>query len=361
MIDENLAIWALAAIEGIGSARIKLLIERCGSASAVFEHSLKSLAEIETIGEKLAEIILKPRDWASMEKRQRDSIPEGSEFIPITDPSYPGRLRNIPDPPPYFYFSGDPGIFENPCFALVGSRKPSDYGLRVAGDIAGRLAAAGVTVISGLAHGIDSTAHEAALKSGGKTAAVFGNGLDIIYPPGNRKLSDRIREKGCLISEFPRGTKPERFNFPIRNRIISGLSDGVLVVEARAQSGALITANLALEQGRDVMAVPGNIDSELSEGPNNLLRSGAIPVLTATDIFDNFGWHTPIIQERREKPDLSGDEEKIYEHLSVKPVHLDDLIRKTGLGHGRAAEVLLNLELKGFIMRKPGNYLVQAR
>jgi DNA processing protein len=227
-------------------------------------------------------------------------------------------------------------------------------------DIAGRLAASGVTVISGMAHGIDSAAHRAALKAGGKTAAVFGNSLDIIYPPGNRRLAGEIKDKGCLISEFPAGTKPAPYNFPFRNRIISGLSDGVLVVEARAQSGALITANLALEQGRDVMAVPGNVDNVLSHGPNNLLRSGAIPVLSAEDIFDNFGWHEPEKREKREKPRLSGDEEKIYEYLSVKPLHLDDLIRKTGFDHGRTAEVLLNLELKGFIMRKPGNFLVQA-
>lgn len=360
MIDEKLAIWALASIEGIGSARIKLLTGRFGSAAAVFEQSPRTLTDIETINENLARAILKPPDWNLLEKRYTDSIPDGSRFIPITDQAYPSRLRNITDPPPYLYFSGDSEFLESPCFALVGSRKASDYGLRVAREIASELAASGVVIISGLAHGIDSAAHEGALKSGGKTAAVFGNGLDIIYPAGNRGLASQIKEKGCLISEFPRGTKPEPFNFPFRNRIISGLSDGVLVVEARAQSGALITAGLALEQGRDVLAVPGNIDSELSDGPNKLLRSGAIPVLTAQDIFDNFGWHKSVYEENFRKPDLCGDEAEIYKHLSVKPVHLDDLMRITGLGPGKTAEVLLNLELKGFITRKPGNYLVLA-
>jgi DNA processing protein len=303
---------------------------------------------------------LRPPDWDLLENKYIDSIPEGSEFIPLTDPAYPGRLRNIADPPPFLYQSGDSSILENPCFALVGSRKASEYGLRVAREIASELAAAGVVIVSGLAHGIDSAAHEGAIKSGGKTVAVFGNGLDIIYPAGNRRLAADVKERGCLISEFPRGTRPEPFNFPFRNRIISGLSDGVLVVEARTQSGALITAGLALEQGRDVLAVPGNIDSELSDGPNSLLRSGAIPVLSAQDIFDNFGWHKSLHKEYSRKPDLSGDEAEIYKHLSVKPVHLDDLIRKTGLGPGKTAEVLLNLELKGFITRKPGNYLVLA-
>lgn len=360
MIDEKLAVWALSSIEGIGPARVKLLIRHCGNASSVFEQSLDSLASIENIGENLARMILGPLDWVSLEKKYADYIPNGSEFIAITDSVYPDRLKNIPDPPPYLYLSGDAGILESPCLALVGSRKPSDYGLRVAKDIAGQLASTGVTIISGLAQGIDSAAHEGALNSGGNTAAVFGCGLDVIYPPGNRKLADRIREKGCLISEFPRGTKPEPFNFPFRNRIISGLSDGVLVVEAKVQSGALITANLALEQGRDVLAIPGNIDNKLSDGPNNLLRNGAIPVLTANDIFDNFGWHMPSRQKELKKPDLFGDEKEIYGYLSVKPIHLDELARKTGLDPGRMAEVLLNLELKGFIMRKPGNYLALA-
>jgi len=360
MIDEKMAIWALASIEGIGSARIKLLTGRFGSAAAVFEQTLKTLTDVETINENLARAILKPLDRDLLEKKFTDSIPEGSEFIPITDQAYPSRLRNITDPPPFLYLSGDAGFLENPCFALVGSRKASDYGLRVARDIASELAASGVVIVSGLAHGIDSAAHEGALKSGGRTAAVFGNGLDIIYPAGNRRLAAEIKEKGCLISEFPRGTKPEPFNFPFRNRIISGLSDGVLVVQARAHSGALITAGLALEQGRDVLAVPGNIDSEFSDGPNSLLRSGAIPVLSAQDIFDNFRWHKTVHKESSRMPDLSGDEVEIYKHLSVKPVHLDDLTRKTGLGPGKTAEVLLNLELKGFITRKPGNYLVLA-
>jgi DNA processing protein len=360
MINEKLAIWALASIEGIGSTRIKLLTGRFGSAAAVLEQELKTLTEIETINESLARAILRPPDWDLLENKYIDSIPEGSEFIPLTDPAYPGRLRNIADPPPFLYQSGDSSILENPCFALVGSRKASEYGLRVAREIASELAAAGVVIVSGLAHGIDSAAHEGAIKSGGKTVAVFGNGLDIIYPAGNRRLAADVKERGCLISEFPRGTRPEPFNFPFRNRIISGLSDGVLVVEARTQSGALITAGLALEQGRDVLAVPGNIDSELSDGPNSLLRSGAIPVLSAQDIFDNFGWHKSLHKEYSRKPDLSGDEAEIYKHLSVKPVHLDDLIRKTGLGPGKTAEVLLNLELKGFITRKPGNYLVLA-
>ncbi|UCE65901.1 MAG: DNA-processing protein DprA [Candidatus Zixiibacteriota bacterium] len=360
MFDENLAIWALAAVEGIGFTRIRVLIERFGKASAVFEQTVQSLTEIDTFNKRAAENILKPKDWNLIEKKFIDSFPAGSNFVSITDSDYPERLRNIPDPPPYFYFSGRLNVLNNPSLAVVGSRKPSDYGQRITRNIVGELAASGVTIVSGLAYGIDSVTHEAALRSGGKTVAVFGNSLDIIYPAGNRELADEIRKTGCLISEFPRGTKPAPYNFPVRNRIISGLCEGVLVVEAWERSGALITANHALEQGRDVLAIPGNIDNRLSDGPNRLLKQGAVPVSSARDIFDNFRWHSSNGEKRQStvKPNLSGEEKIIFDHLSVKPVHLDELIRKAGLGPGKTAEVLLNLELKGFIMRKPGNYLV---
>jgi DNA processing protein len=360
MISENLAIWALSSIEGIGLARIKLLIERFGNASAVFEQTAASLMELDSISERAANYILKQVDWDLIEKKFIDSFPAGASFISITDSDYPDKLRNIPDPPPYFYYSGNLNVLNYPSLAVVGSRKPGDYGRRVTRSIINELAASGITIVSGLAYGIDSIAHEAALKSGGKTVAVFGNSLDIIYPAGNRKLADQIEDRGCLISEFPKGTKPAPFNFPVRNRIISGLCEGVLVIEAQERSGALITANHALEQGRDVLAVPGNIDNRLSDGPNKLLRQGAIPVSSAQDIFDNFRWHKPSGEKKTsyKRPNLSGEEKIVFEHLSVEPIHLDELIRKVGLGPGKTAEVLLNLELKGFILRKPGNYLV---
>ncbi|UCC80977.1 MAG: DNA-processing protein DprA [Candidatus Zixiibacteriota bacterium] len=362
MIDENLAIWALSAIEGIGFTRIRLLIGRFGKASTVFEQTVQSLMDIDSLNERVARSILKPKDWDVIEKEFIESFPENSEFVAITDENYPEKLREIPDPPPYLYFSGQLNVLKGPCLAVVGSRKPSDYGQRIARNMVGELAASGITIVSGLAYGIDSTAHEAALRSGGRTVAVFGNSLDIIYPAGNRRLANEIKDKGCLVSEFPRGTQPEPYNFPVRNRIISGLSDGVLVVEAREKSGALITANHALNQGRDVLAVPGNIDNRLSDGPNELLKQGAVPVSSARDIFDNFRWNFPTGENRRskEKPDLSGEEKIIFDHLSVRPVHLDELIRNGGLGPGKTAEVLLNLELKGIIIRKPGNYLVLA-
>ncbi len=224
------------------------------------------------------------------------------------------------------------------------------------------MAAAGVVIVSGLAYGIDGTAHQATLEAGGITAAVFGCGLDTIYPPGHRTLAQRIIESGCLISEFPMGTKPERFNFPVRNRIVAGLSDGVLVVEAGQRSGALVTASLALDQGRDVLAIPGSIENELSVGPNSLIKQGALTVTSADDIFANFGWHRSTATKERnyDLGKLSKDELAIFGLLSVQPVHLDEIGRGAALGPGKIAEALLNLELKGLIMRKPGNFVVKA-
>jgi DNA processing protein len=360
MVDENLAIWALSGVKGLGFAGLRRLLERFGKASVVLEQSPGALADNGFINDKIAAGILKEKDWDRLETDYRESFPDNASFMSVTDPKYPQRLRNISDPPTYFYYSGTLEKLNKPCLAVVGSRQPSDYGRRITRAIVGELAASGVTIVSGLAFGIDSAAHDSALGSGGATAAVFGNGLDIIYPAGNRKLAEEIRKAGCLISEFPKGTKPEPYNFPVRNRIISGLSEGVLVVEAREKSGALITANLAAYQGREVMAVPGNIDNELSKGPNSLLRQGAIPISSAQDIFDYFRWHKSQADARiaRVKPNLSGEEKIVFDHLSVQPIHLDDLMRKTGLGPGKTAEVLLKLELQDLIMRKPGNFIV---
>ncbi len=360
MNNENRAIWALSSIQGLGFTRIRILIGLFGTAEKIFEQPVELLTESDSISMAMAKKIKSLKKWEMFEKEYADSIPDGSEFVSLSDDKYPFKLKNIPDPPPFFYYKGSLDILKKPCLAIVGSRTPTDYGLRVTEKMASVLAVSGVTIISGLAYGIDASAHEAAIKSGGGTVAVFGSGLDIITPAIHRKLARDICTKGCLISEFPKGTEPTPYNFPVRNRIISGLADGVLVVEAMERSGALITANLALEQGRDVLAVPGNIDSKLSAGPNNLLKQGAIPVSSARDVFDNFGWHKPEGQSKQaiDKSSLKSDEKKIYEYLSVKPVHLDEIIRKSGLGHGKTADAILNLELKGFIIRKPGNYLV---
>ncbi len=362
MIDERLASWALSGIDGIGPAAFLRLIEKFGSAAAVFALSVEKLVSSEVVNHNLAGKIVFTKDWEMLSDKFQKTIPPGAETIALTEKAYPSKLKNIPDPPSLLYYEGDISIFERPTLAVVGSRRPTDYGLRLTSRIVAELAEAGVVIISGLAYGIDGTAHQAALEAGGLTAAVFGCGLDIIYPSGHKALAQRIIHSGCLVSEFPRGTRPERFNFPVRNRIVAGLADGVLVVEAGQKSGALVTARLALDQGRDVMAVPGAVDSELSYGPNALIKQGAVTVTSAQDIFDNFGWHraTAAREPGYDLTKLSKDELTIFEILSVQPVHLDEIGRKSNLGPGKTAEALLNLELKGFIMRKPGNFVVRA-
>jgi DNA processing protein len=287
---------------------------------------------------------------------------DGANFVAVTESAYPSKLKNIPDPPPFLYYQGSLDIFERPSLAVVGSRRPTDYGIRMTSRIVSELASTGVVIISGLAYGIDAAAHQAALESGGQTAAVFGCGLDIVYPAGHKALAQRIEQSGCLLSEFPEGTRPERFNFPVRNRIVAGLSDGVLVVEAGIKSGALVTAGIALEQGKDVLAMPGSVEAEQSLGPNNLIKQGAIAVTSAEDIFANFGWHRsdPAVRPAPDLSRLSKEELSMFSLLSVQPIHLDELSRRIALGPGKIAEALLNLELKGLIMRKPGNYVVKA-
>jgi DNA processing protein len=362
MTDEKLAAWALSNIDGIGPATFVKLVTKFGSASAVFSGSENQFSEIELTSHNLIKKMLSPQDWDGCRLRFEKAMVAGVMFVAYTESRYPSKLKNIPDPPPYLYYKGDLGIFEQPSLAIVGSRRPSDYGLRMAARIAGELASAGVVIISGLAYGVDGAAHQATLDAGGKTAAVFGCGMDIVYPSGHRAMAARIAESGCLLSEFAKGVRPERFNFPVRNRIVAGLADGVLVVEAGEKSGALVTAGIALEQGKDVLALPGSVDSVLSYGPNSLIKQGAVAVTSAEDIFDNFGWYKSraIKEPARDLSRLSKDELAIFHLLSVQPVHLDEIGRKAQLGPGKTAEVLLNLELKGLIIRKPGNFVVIA-
>jgi DNA processing protein len=362
MIDERLAAWALSDITGVGPSGFMHLIEKFGSAASVFESPFEKLLSAEVVSPKVIQKITSPKNWDDLAAKFTKTVPDGAQAVSLTEKEYPSKLRNITNPPPYIYYKGNIGIFEQPTLAVVGSRRPSDYGLRLTSRIVTELAAAGVVIVSGLAYGIDGTAHQAALEAGGITAAVFGCGLDTVYPPGHRTLAQRIIESGCLISEFPKGTKPERFNFPVRNRIVAGLSDGVLVVEAGQRSGALVTASLALDQGRDVMAIPGSIENELSVGPNSLIKQGALTVTSADDIFANFGWHraTATREHSYDLGKLSKDELVIFGLLTIQPVHVDEIGRRAGLGPGKTAEALLNLELKGFIMRKPGNFVVKA-
>ncbi|MCX5716149.1 MAG: DNA-processing protein DprA [Candidatus Omnitrophica bacterium] len=289
---------------------------------------------------------------------------KGLSVIKITDKAYPSLLKKIHKAPKQLYVMGSMLKDAECAVAIVGSRLASLYGITSAQKLAYELASKGVVVVSGLARGIDSAAHKGSLKAGGRTIAVLGSGPDNIYPPENKKLASEIVEKGgAVISEFPPGTPPVAINFPQRNRIISGLSLGVVVVEAAKNSGALITADFALEQNREVFAVPGNIDSAKSFGTNELIKQGAKPVITAEDILQELGLRLSVTDAGEEKilrPNLSSDEETIYENMSAEPKYVDDIAGEAGLSANKALELLMKLQLKKLVKELPGKNFIKA-
>lgn len=309
-------------------------------------------------------------------RQTRDQVPGileamekcGADLITIQDPEYPDALRNIPDPPPVLYCRGGMKKEEN-CVAVVGSRRATCYGLDMAKRLSCDLARRGITIVSGLARGIDSKAHLGALDAGGRTIAVLGCGVDVIYPGENKALMEKICESGAILSEYLPGTQPIPFHFPARNRIISGLSQGVIIVEASDRSGSLITADFALEQGREVFAVPGNINSRNSSGTNRLIRDGARLVTDASDILEelNACRNRETGRTTEEKPRdgeigslsdsiFGADERTISQRLLEGPAHIDTIARDCGISVQLAGSVLIMLELSGFVEQLPGKY-----
>jgi DNA processing protein len=282
-------------------------------------------------------------------------------LLTLDDPGYPGYLREIFDPPFVLYCEGDVEALRNPAVAVVGARRPTPYGRAVAEKLAGDLAGRGCVVASGLAAGIDACAHRGAL-SKGRTVAVLGSGLDVPYPWENRGLHREIAGRGAVVTEFPLGTPPLAENFPVRNRIISGLAIALVVVEAARKSGSLITAKLALSQDREVMAVPGNVTSELSEGPNGLIRDGARPVASWEDVAEALPspWRENILARGEAKEENSGaslsrDELRLLGELPVDAaLPIDELAERTGLSVSSLLALLLGLELKGAVVQHPG-------
>ncbi|MBP8718966.1 MAG: DNA-processing protein DprA [Atribacterota bacterium] len=293
------------------------------------------------------------------------------KVITIEEEGYPHLLKNIYSPPPVIYYQGEftAAMKQEKGIAIVGSRKATYYGKKVAREIAGGLAASGYIIISGLAKGIDTNAHLGALEVDGLTIAVLGGGLDRIYPSENKALAHRIRNKGAIITEFPLYTKPEKNNFPRRNRIISGLALGTLVVEAPEKSGALITADFALEQGREVFAIPGSIHSYLSAGCHNLIKEGAKLVNNYQDILEEFEERNKILSDRKNTENkeqsyiipesLTDCEKKILQHISIEPLHIDELTELVLLSPGQVSEALLSLELKNLIREIEGKRYIR--
>lgn len=350
---------ALSRVRGLGGVGFKKLAAHYADPRAALRASAADLAQVPGLSKEAIEGLLGFSEWREAEADARRMVDHGFSILPFTAPDYPARLRAIADPPPVLYVYGTLSADDARAVAVVGSRSASDYGRRVARSICRGLAALGVTVVSGMARGIDGIAHESTLDRGGRTIAVLGCGVDRVYPPEHDRLYERIQRQGAVLSELPFGTRPAAFNFPARNRLISGLSLGVLVVEATEKSGSLITASLALEQNREVFAIPGEIGSSRSRGTHRLIRQGAKLVESADDIIEEIApqlRHSPAaLPARRELPDQCGqDSRQIFALLQEHTLHIDQVIEMSGLGSAQVARILLELELQGFLRQLPG-------
>ena len=376
MIDENLTYWlALARIDGLGVRSAHKLMAHFGSPQAAY---MASLTELESCGlsAQVAQAIFAQVGMRDAERELEAAVKAGCQLVTLSSDEYPPLLREISDAPLVLYVHGDASLLSRHAVAMVGSRRPSAYGSSVAHRLASDLAQRGLVVVSGLARGIDSASHRGALEAPGRTIAVLGSGIDVIDPRENKSLAKKIMESGAVISEFPLGTGPTPQNFPIRNRIISGLALGVVIVEAAEYSGSLITARLALEQNREVFGVPGNITSAQSFGPNHLIKQGAKLVDQWIDVIEEFpaairiqllpageasegepaAAQTPSLFETS----LSPDQKAVFEALRAdEAVYVDSVFGSVTLPHPRVLAALLELEMTGLIRQLPGKNFIR--
>jgi DNA processing protein len=358
--DPRLPWIALNNISNLATAVIPQLVERFGGARQVCEADARALEACEFLTPAALKHVLEERgDWDRARAELDFALAAGAEPLTPDSAQYPHPLTRIPDPPPVLYVRGALPEDYDRAVAIVGTRKCSGYGRDMARELGGALAGAGISVISGLAHGIDTAAHQGAVRAGGHTLAVLGSGLNVIYPSVNQRLTQEILDAGGgLASEFPMDTGPEKWNFPRRNRIVSGLCRGVVVIEAPDKSGALITAAMAAEQGRDVFAVPGNVKNRLNAGPHRLIREGACLVESVDDILDALNF-APRQTTLELGPRLTGDEELFYNEISAAPQDLDSLCRRCGAPASRALPALTMLEMKGLVRQLPGKLFVK--
>lgn len=347
---------ALFHAPGVGPVGFQQLLQRHSDPQALFEHPPHSSDS------RLAAYLRHP-DWQSVDNDLAWLEQEGCHLLTFADPRYPQPLREIPDPPPLLFVRGDPAVLQDPQLAMVGSRNPTVSGRETAQDFARTLAAAGLVVTSGMALGIDTACHQGALQGGGQTIAVAGTGLDRVYPAANRELAHAIvQQGGVIVSEFSPGTPPLAGNFPKRNRIISGLSLGTLVVEAALRSGSLVTARLAMEQGREVFAIPGSIHNPLARGCHQLIRQGAKLVESASDILEELAPQLHVAIEGMGAEIVQADEGLDSEYqallgvIGYETTPVDQMVERSGLTAETVSSMLLILELKGLVAAAPGGY-----
>jgi len=367
-VEELYYYLALNDVPGIGRVLYKRLIDAFGSPTDVLCAASSELKNIDGITDKIIKGLknFKPDDKKINNElvKIKDS---GIRLITLNDNDYPQNLKSIYDPPPYLYVRGGSKNEDRLSVAIIGSRSATNYGRQITETISKELSSLGITIVSGMARGIDSFAHQSAIDAGGRTIAVLGCGIDIAYPPENKGLMERIRNSGAVISEFPFGTPPEATNFPQRNRIISGLSLGTVVIEAADDSGSLITANYAVEQSRELFAVPGNITSRMSKGSNSLIKKGAKLINSADDIIEELiprlkGELKDIrsLKNSAAIANLSDEERLIFDIISLEPKHIDKLTIESKMPTNKTSALLLNMELKGAVKRLSGNMFIRS-
>lgn len=361
MVDQWMYWVGFNMVKGIGAVRFKTLLEAFGSAEAAWNASPQALQDAG-LSAKIVEAFQRVHKGVSLEQVAERMQNLGIQVLTWDDEAYPRHLKEIDQPPPVLYVRGNLSPEDDWAVAIVGTRKVTAYGRQVAEEMGASLARNGVTIVSGLARGVDSIAHQAALASGGRTLAVLGNGVDLVYPPENRKLAAQIMEQGALVSDYAIGTQPDGQNFPPRNRIISGLSLAVIIVEAGDTSGALITATFAAEQGRDVFAVPGNINAPQSRGTNRLIRDGAQPLLSPQDVLEALNL-TMVTEHQAARVTLPSDpvEARLYKLLSQQPKHVDEIRAEASLPIETVSATLAMMELKGMVRQVGGMNYVAVR
>jgi DNA processing protein len=359
--EERVAYLTLTQVPGMGPIRLKTLLTACTTAVGAHSAPFAFLSTIPGLSRAMATAI-KATPLELGRKTAENAVRVGAEILIPEDSGYPPLLRHIADPPPVLFTLGNSSLLCRAAVAIVGSRDHSNYGAQVTRQLAAAAADAGVLVVSGMARGLDAVAHTAALDAGGPTLGVLGNGIGVIYPAANRGLYERVVQDGLLVTEFPPGERPSVGSFPRRNRLISGLARVTVVVEAAAGSGALITASFALEQGREVMAVPGNITSPVSVGTNRLLRDGAAPILEPSDLLEQFSELVGSLPKtslaaKLGQPlpaTLSLEERTLAELFGEQPLHPDELARRLEQPVGQVLGLLCGLEIAGVIEQGPG-------
>jgi DNA processing protein len=368
-MESREALLALNLIENVGPVRVRQLLEFFGDAPAILRASRHQLLQVRGIGEETAESIAAWEKNVDLNAELKRVADFGCRIVIQADAEYPPLLRQIYDPPVVLYVKGDLLAKDKNPMAMVGSRMTTHYGIEAARKLAYQLAYLGVTVVSGGARGIDSAAHQGALAANGRTIAVLGTGINVIWPAENKDLFDRIAANGAVISQFPFNRGGAKTSFPIRNRIVAGMTLGTVVVEANLTSGALITANFANEYGRQVFAVPGRIDSPRSKGCHDLIKKGAKLCEGAEDILSEFEYLFPPSNKPPSAADtgvlpaleLSPNEQKAYDALSDDELSIDEVIRQSGLPSSAVSVALLSLEMKRLVKQMPGKLFVRNR